>query len=88
MDQINTIDSQKLPIPVVSYQKRVAKIKTLEDCGYQLKLAKITVRRLERELKRQVTPEDKKRYTDAVNRARRVLRRFRQNIFTLEDKFQ
>jgi exonuclease VII small subunit len=77
----------KPPVKVMTYEERVAKMKKFADCEYQLTLAKKTVRRLVSQAKKETTLADKLRYDDARKRAEQVLRKLRQNIFDLEDKF-
>ena len=77
----------KPPVKVMTYDERVAKMTKFADCEYQLTLAKKTVRRLVSQAKKETTLADKLRYDDARKRAEQVLRKLRQNIFDLEDKF-
>lgn len=77
----------KPPVKVMTYEERVAKMKKFADCEYQLTLAKKNVSRLVSQAKKETTLADKLRYDDARKRAEQVLRKLRQNIFDLEDKF-
>lgn len=77
---------EKLAIPVITFEQRVAKVKTVSDIDKQIDLAKATVTRLRNKAKNARTLAEKLALQDAGKRAGDVFRRFRMNAFDLEDK--
>ena len=71
-----------------TYEQRVAECRSDDDVARQIKILKDNIRDLRRQQIRSITLNAKIELNEKITHQEKVLRKFRQNVFELEDHFR